>query len=78
MNHGKLFSPTDVCSRLGLKDCSFRKLGDGPWAGTINVNGRAIDVEELKTKWQLTDVDGRIVSGTSLEMAVRRAGLVSS
>jgi hypothetical protein len=78
MNHGKLFSPTDVCSRLGLKDCSFRKLGDGPWAGTIRVAKGDFEVEELKTKWQLTDVDGHVVSGTSLEMAVRRAGLVSS
>ena len=74
----KNFSPTDVCAGLGLKKATFRKLGDGPWAGTIETDGRCFEVEQLASKWTVTDETGHVVSGPSLDVAVRRAGLVSS
>lgn len=73
MKLDKSFSPTDVCAGLGLKSCTFRKLGDGPWAGTISTDVGELTVEELATKWTVTDEDGHVVSGPTLEIAVRRA-----
>jgi hypothetical protein len=69
----KNFSPTDVCAGLGLRSCGFRKLGDGPWAGTIWVGDKTIEVEELATKWRVQNWTGEVFSGTTLEQALRRA-----
>ena len=44
----KNYSPTDVCAELGLKCCTFRKLGDGPWAGTIYA---AVSVNFTSRSW---------------------------
>jgi hypothetical protein len=70
----KNFSPTDVCAELGLKSCTFRKLGDGPWAGTVYCGGeRTIEIEETATKWQVKTWAGEVFSSRALNIALTRA-----
>ena len=70
----KNFSPTDVCAGAGLRSCTFRKLGDGPWAGTVYCGGgREMTVEECATQWRVTTWTGEVFSSRALNIALARA-----
>ena len=52
---------------------SFRKLGDGPWIGTVfTADGGELTVEELASGWKVTDETGKSWTGRQLEQLLKR------
>ena len=67
------FRPTEAAHAAGGCGSSFRKLGDGPWIGTVfTADGGELTVEELASGWKVTDETGKSWSGRQLEQLLKR------
>jgi hypothetical protein len=65
--------PAEVAHRAGGCGSSFRKLGDGPWIGTVfTTDGGELTVEEMASGWKVTDETGKVSSGRQLEQLLKR------
>jgi hypothetical protein len=69
----KGYSPLDDALAVGCENAQFHRVGEGPWSGTVTLDGRHLDVEELATNWRVTDGSDRSVSGTSLGQLLKKA-----
>ena len=67
------FRPTEAAHAAGGCGSSFRKLGDGPWIGTVfTAGGGELTVEELASGWKVSDETGKSWSGRQLEQLLTR------
>jgi hypothetical protein len=67
------FRPTEAAHAAGGCGSSFRKLGDGPWIGTVfTADGGELTVEELASGWKVTDETNKVYSGRQLEQLLKR------
>ena len=67
------FRPTEAAHAAGGCGSSFRKLGDGPWIGTVfTADGGELTVEELASGWKVTDETDKVYSGRQLEQLLKR------
>jgi hypothetical protein len=73
----KTWSPVQAVMNygLGIRYCSFMRLGDGQWVGAVvDGTGLEYDLKQLPSSWEaVRSSDNRVTKAVSLELVLQRA-----